>query len=310
MLHRNTSTLGQQTYSSAFTGQEFFLADHQVNGQAVLPAVAYLEMARAALADALPEAAGAMQLELRHVVWSQPIVVTQARSISVAVFAEQGDQIGFEVYSQEGSAEVTHCQGSCVLLDQAAPVTLDLDGLRARMDRGAMPGAALYPLFAAKGLNYGPAFQAITALHRGQDQVLVDLKLPAAARKGGFVLQPSMMDCALQGSIALIDDLLRGSGKSSLPFAVEAVRVMGFCTEQMAAWVKFSHGRPNASAGLIKIDIDLCNMDGTVCVQMRGFSSRPIENVGSFDEAHYHSIIAGLVSKELTVDQAVQIGIV
>src|SRR5690349_7710199 len=59
LLHRNTSDLGEQRYRSTFAGDEFFLADHQVkpDGQSahkVLPGVAYLEMARAAIADALP----------------------------------------------------------------------------------------------------------------------------------------------------------------------------------------------------------------------------------------------------------------
>ena len=52
LLHRNTSTLSEQRFTSTFTGEEFFLMDHQVQGQKVLPGVAYLEMARAALTAA------------------------------------------------------------------------------------------------------------------------------------------------------------------------------------------------------------------------------------------------------------------
>ena len=53
LLQQNTSDLSEQRYSSIFTGREFFLADHRVKGQSVLPGVAYLEMARAALAQAV-----------------------------------------------------------------------------------------------------------------------------------------------------------------------------------------------------------------------------------------------------------------
>ena len=52
LLQQNTSDLTEQRYSSTFTGGEFFLADHVVRGQRVLPGVAYLEMARAAVAAA------------------------------------------------------------------------------------------------------------------------------------------------------------------------------------------------------------------------------------------------------------------
>ena len=41
LLHRNTSDLAEQRFSSTFSGREFFLADHVVRGQKILPAVAY-----------------------------------------------------------------------------------------------------------------------------------------------------------------------------------------------------------------------------------------------------------------------------
>jgi len=54
LLHGNTSDLSAQRYTSTFTGDEFFLADHRVRAdgrtvQKVLPGVACLEMARAAI---------------------------------------------------------------------------------------------------------------------------------------------------------------------------------------------------------------------------------------------------------------------
>ncbi|MGO4774759.1 ketoacyl-synthetase C-terminal extension domain-containing protein, partial [Lysobacter sp. 2RAB21] len=61
LLHVNASTLRQQRYRSTFDGSESFLRDHRVRlregrVEHVLPGVAYLEMAAAAIADALPDA--------------------------------------------------------------------------------------------------------------------------------------------------------------------------------------------------------------------------------------------------------------
>ncbi|MGH8077239.1 MAG: hypothetical protein ACREPE_07945, partial [Lysobacter sp.] len=60
LVHSNVSTLTQQRYRTGLTGEEFFLRDHRVRMPsgatlAVLPGVAYLEMARAAIVDAVPE---------------------------------------------------------------------------------------------------------------------------------------------------------------------------------------------------------------------------------------------------------------
>src|SRR5436190_1503955 len=72
LLQRNTSDLSEQRYSSTLTGDEFFLADHRVKGQKVLPGVAYLEMARAAVEQAWPRP-DSVVLELHNTVWAQPI---------------------------------------------------------------------------------------------------------------------------------------------------------------------------------------------------------------------------------------------
>src|SRR6267154_2035512 len=105
LVHRNTSDLNEQRYSSTFTGEEFFLTDHQVKaeGQAarkVLPAVAYLEMARAAMLQAASARPESTVLELRNTVWAQPIVVGESGEINIALLPNDHDQIDYEIYSQ------------------------------------------------------------------------------------------------------------------------------------------------------------------------------------------------------------------
>ncbi|WP_217563191.1 beta-ketoacyl synthase N-terminal-like domain-containing protein, partial [Paenibacillus sp. GbtcB18] len=48
LLHENISDLWELKYRSRFTGEEFYLSDHMINGQRILPGAAYLEMAREA----------------------------------------------------------------------------------------------------------------------------------------------------------------------------------------------------------------------------------------------------------------------
>ncbi|NKB24233.1 MAG: hypothetical protein GKR87_07640 [Kiritimatiellae bacterium] len=46
LVHENTSDFEEQRFSSTFTGDEFFFADHVIQGRRVLPGMAYLEMAK------------------------------------------------------------------------------------------------------------------------------------------------------------------------------------------------------------------------------------------------------------------------
>ena len=96
LLHLNTSCLNQQSYRTSFTGDEFFLTDHRVSTegdslQKVLPGVAYLEMARAAVEQAWGGRPEGAVLELRQTVWARPIVVgDESKAISIALMANEG----------------------------------------------------------------------------------------------------------------------------------------------------------------------------------------------------------------------------
>jgi polyketide synthase PksL len=337
LLHANTSDLSEQRYSSTFTGEEFFLTDHRVRTdggavQKVLPGVAYLEMARAAIEQASPIRPESSILELHDTVWLKPVVVTDPKRVSIALFATDNDRVDYEIYSIEAEQETLHCQGQAVFSRQSAPARLDIEQLSRQMGQGRLDAADVYTIFARMGLNYGPAHQGITVIHLGEEQVLAQLRAPAVVEisQHGYVLHPSLMDSALQASIGLIVDLNKVPTKPYLPFAVESLRVVSACAKEMVAWARYSKGsKPGDKT--VKVDIDLCDQQGNVCVQMRGFASRAlggeitsgrqktinklahnrstlIEDNAPFDSAFYQKLIAGVLNGAVSVDEAVELG--
>src|SRR6266545_3328709 len=295
LLHRNTSDLSEQRYSSTFTGEEFFLADHQarVDGRAdqkVLPGVAYLEMARAAIERALPSRPESTILELRNTVWAQPVVVDEKKQVSISLAANDQDQIDYEIYSQDSEQEIVHCRGRAVWSREPAPAALDLDQLKGQMGRGQLEPSSVYALCAGMGLIYGPSFQGITTIHRGNGQALAQLRLPSvvADTSGDYVLHPSLMDGALQAAVGLIDDASE-SIQLRLPFALDSLRIISPCATDMIAWVRYSPGSQAADT-VAKLDIDLCDERGNVCAQMRGLSSRALGKAISTTAAESRAI--------------------
>ena len=77
LVQRNTSTLWEQQFSSTFHGDEFFLADHVIKEHRIMPGVAYLEMAHAAVREAIGANASyeKSRLHLSHIVWVRPLIV-------------------------------------------------------------------------------------------------------------------------------------------------------------------------------------------------------------------------------------------
>jgi acyl transferase domain-containing protein/acyl carrier protein len=339
LLHRNTSNLNEQRYSSTFTGEEFFLADHRVsvNGspsQKVLPGVAYLEMARAAIELAASVQPESSVLELRNTVWLKPVVVAEHKQISVGLIADENDQINFEIYSVENDQETVHCQGQAVFCRQPATAKLNLEQLKMQMGQGRWEAAHVYALLAAMGLNYGPAHQGINAIYLGKKQVLAQLCLPGILKTSQpeYLLHPSLMDSALQACIGLMmDDKNQIPDKPYVPFILESLRILSPCTGDMFAWLRHSQGS-TPERRTIKLDIDLCDHQGNICVQMHGVASRPLEaqprpspeklshfsahagsngikNGSSFDSIFYQKLITDVINHEVSVDKAVELAL-
>lgn len=281
LLHSNTSDLAQQRYTSVFTGEEFFLKDHEINGRKILPAVAYLEMVRAAVIQAMPERPEAAVLDLRDTVWLQPLAVAASKSVSIDLSVmpspDGGELIGYEVYSLEADERIVHSQGNVTFGHQTGSSPADIRQLQAGMRPEHMTADDLYAAFARAGVNYGPAHQGVASIRLGHQQCLARLTLPAVVENDhrDYELHPSLMDSALQASVNLLADLADVPNQVSLPFALESLRVLAPCTREMFAWVRFAEGSQPKDK-VAKLDIDLMDQDGQLCAQIRGLSFRAL----------------------------------
>jgi polyketide synthase PksN len=133
-------------------------------------------------------------------------------------------------------------------------------------------------------IEYGPAHRGIESIDAGSDAlgyryVLAKIKLPACVSETGeqYVLHPSVMDCALQASIGLKFDQTSQSSEAQaqpvVPFAVETVEILDRSPVCGYAYVRERAGQPRDSKTQ-KLDIDICDESGRVCVRLKGFTSR------------------------------------
>ncbi|MBC9915658.1 polyketide synthase, partial [Chitinophaga varians] len=249
LLHRNISSLQEQGYSATFTGDELFMAGDSLHKE--LPAAVFPEMARAAICQALPEAA-ARQLEIHRMTWEAPLLLNGPREVNIALLAKNNTAIDFEIYSPDGDADTVYCQGHVSITAKSSPAKLDITQLKRRLN-----GALLHADEVYATSSYGASYQAIVAIYRGEQQLLAHLKVPAVAGHAAFMLHPVIMEGALQASMVLVTGLRR-----SLQFnLINTVRVLHDCPEEMFAWVR------QAANG---VDIDLCDLQGNICVQLLG----------------------------------------
>ncbi|KJH66471.1 SDR family NAD(P)-dependent oxidoreductase [Chromobacterium violaceum] len=291
-LSQNVSDLSCQRYITVFDGEEFFLKQHVVGGHRIFPGVGHLEMARAAV-----ELAAGKPPSLGNIVWLRPLILDRRpRQVEVTLTPEDDGRVRFEISSREydsasgaatGEPEL-HSQGMASFDVTPAASGIDLEALRSRTDGGTLSAEQCYRAYREMTFEHGPAYQGLRSIRLGRGEVLAELALPPC-RQGSlddYLLHPSLMDSALQAAIALslgadvalaghARDGLPSANRPTLPFALDALRVSGHLSERMWARVSCAdRSQSDGAAGLQRLDIELFNEAGELCVAMLGFSSR------------------------------------
>lgn len=277
LLQENASTLGELRFRSEFSGEEFFLRDHRVYGQKVLPGVSYLEMARAAYARTA-SASQPLRFNMQQILWLQPAIAAQRTTTLYLGLSEREEGlVDYRVYSEnDGQPRTIHSQGVIVpCLNDAIPEsrTLDLERLKSQMTGPDYLPAQCYQTFRSMGLEYGESFQCIEQLLTGEGQVLARIALPNVAAMPAFGLHPSLMDAALQTSLGLYGSAPRPD-VAYVPFALEQLAVFGEIAGRLWVWLRLATTENAADPQVQKMDVDLCDEQGRICVSMRGFSTR------------------------------------
>ncbi|MCP5004444.1 MAG: zinc-binding dehydrogenase, partial [Planctomycetes bacterium] len=228
---------------------------------------------------------------LKNVVWAQPIVANcSVRKVHIGLYVEDDGQIQYEVYTESEDEEgtIVHSQGVAEFKVKEENSTLDIQNLRSQMNQGTLKIDSCYQAFKELGIDYGEGHRGIREIYQGEDQILARLSLPSSvkATQSEYVLHPGLMDSALQSSIGLIlnncalPDDREAPLKPSLPFALESLEIVAPCTSVMYAWVRHSSVRAQPEK-VQKLDIDLCDDEGNVCVKMRGLTLQEFEITSS-----------------------------
>lgn len=275
LVQRNTSDLAGQRFSSRFDGNEWFFSGHRVNGRKVLPGVAYLEMARAAVERSMVDADAVVAL--KHVAWRQPMVHDGGDLDIDIELVEQGEgQIRFEIRGSAADGP-SYCTGVALVGSAERLVPLDLGTIAGVTNQQRLTPEQCYQVFGEMGLAYGESFRRINTLQAGNGQVLASLLRGEQAP--GCELPPGLLDSALQAALglALLEPLqAQREHQPLVPFALDRV-VLGeldLLKQPCQAWVRYS--ADHQPGRINKLDLDICDEQGRIALRLQGFSSRKL----------------------------------
>ena len=264
LLHRNVSDFAGLRWQTRLPGDAPVWADHHVGGVRVLPGMAALEMARAAAERGT--GSNAAGWSFTDWMWTRPVLDGGGVTEIESVLHRQGDVLAFTLAQADGE----RVRGSLRPLSGEAPAALDLAALRAAAPR-IVPPAECYARLRADGVEHGPAFQVLTHIQAGDGFVLAQIKLgrrqqPALAE---MPLHPVVLDAAIQAWAALDGDHPPGA---AVPFACRRLDMWGPCEPVM--WARIRRASVPQAEGLIRLDIELLDKDGSPRVVFHDLSLR------------------------------------
>ncbi|MDA8562037.1 SDR family NAD(P)-dependent oxidoreductase, partial [Gammaproteobacteria bacterium] len=274
LLQENNSNISELKYSSVFTGDEFFLKDHVVNGRKILPGVAYLEMARAAAFEATHDSeniANSKPIILKNILWARPIIVDdKPQTINIALYSDN-QKIDYEVRSDTNTI---YSQGQIIVGDKLKyPDILSIDSIIKRC-KNTMNAADIYNMSKSQGIEYGSSFQGIKNLNYSNEEVLANLEFSNLA--SGYILNPAILDSAIQASIVLnsTGDMV----DPYVPFAIKELRIYDSLENVKYSYVKLSDASKDKvkKNSIKKLDIFLLDEAGNVLLEFKELLARPM----------------------------------
>ncbi len=270
LVSKIESGLHETKYISEFTGQEFFLKDHQVSHNKILPAVVYLEMA----ASAANNAFGLPARKIHHVVWIQPVVVPDRKEVFLTLHSAQ-ESVKYEIYSQKENKKILHGQGEIVLQkghSYSPEDRLDIVGIQARCSR-KIEKEECYSIFHKAGIDYGDSFQGIQEIYANSTEALSSLKWNGVHDLERFFLHPSIMDSALQTVLGLLKDSSKDSFDLALPFAMDSMEIFSCVATAKYAYIE---KEAQQKSGIFCCQVTISDEYGHPLVRMHGLCLKSI----------------------------------
>ncbi|MFE7559174.1 SDR family NAD(P)-dependent oxidoreductase [Kitasatospora sp. NPDC057500] len=205
-----------------------WVRDHRVYDAVVLPGTAMLELA---LRTALARTGGAHRTLADVGLHSHLTLAEEPVTVALGWRDDVTGGGSFTLSSLEPGAQgwVRHASAR-VLAEDTAPALPSFPERLLGLE--AAPAGAFYADCAARGLNYGPAFQGVLGLRAEAAQCLAEVRLPDGLLVSGHPhrLHPALWDAALQASIPLFP-----GEEAAVPVGVDRIHLHQDLAEPVTA---------------------------------------------------------------------------
>lgn len=302
LVHKNISTIKSVCFKTTLNKDDFYLSNHIIKNQMILPGVVYLEMARIAGKIADPD--NHINV-IKNISWLRPLVVNQeVQDITIKIIPKNMG-VDYEIYSSEEDKNTFYSQGNLSHLDFPIPQPLCSINAMEKMEH-ALNKSDLYHHFQEIGANYGEAFQALVWLKKTDDHTALSYyRIPEMIESSApeYGLHPSIMDSMLQTAAILgLTDDRKNKSQLGLPKALDMIRIYSSPPETGYIYV-----RP-INENDYTYNLQLYNESGEVCLDLLGLQFDSVCNKSqthqdlSINESNLFNLTLGYLSQLMASD--------
>lgn len=281
LLHKNTSVLGEQRFTSEFDGSESCFEAYP-GGHKHLSSYAYPELVSAAIKHSLPDIKH-VSFKLLELTIAQPFVITDAaeKALHIVVIAKDEQQLMFEVFSSlPQGGNVIHAQGFVQLTPTQSSVSGGDNILKAIVADCVTPKISegehnrLFDAWRQCGTqeiaNLGSIF--VSNKHLLVRTVVVSSQQNLAEM---YQLHPGMLRWLTMASFALLGS--QPERTELVPESSEFISYNEFHRQQDlsgAAWLLVENYTQHSDT-IYSVDVVLCNEAGQACVRLTDLRFKP-----------------------------------
>ena len=278
---RRDSASGELTFEAEMLAAEpAWLADHRVFGLVVAPGSLFGSLA----AEALSQALGPGGVLIEDLRLHAPLVFAgnerdgpepgDARTVQVVVSRPaSGSAIDVRIHSRVGPGEAwtLHAEARALHADgevyggDAAPEALRAGLATDQVDR-------FYAERAEQGLQYGPAFQVVTAIRSGPGEAVGEITLPPQLDRAGLHFHPAELDGCLQVLAAASGE--QDARSCFLPVGWERLWLAGPLPERVLCHAVVREPLEEGDPAVLAADLRLYGPDGAAVGALNGVAVR------------------------------------
>ncbi|WP_127530131.1 SDR family NAD(P)-dependent oxidoreductase [Paenibacillus kobensis] len=261
------------TYSVILKKSDILADHHRVDGRAVLPGAAQIELALYAARRTAGDG-----WKLSRIVWLEPVVVDQEEQ-EVAVTAQYGSgELLVELAGSRGGASAIYARAEFQQADSASRPETDRRSVPSDIEArcrylGGQEWA--YTPERSGDVAYGPYFQGLQQVWGSGTESLAFFRLPqlAARDSAKYELHPVVLDCVLQTLKGIQPvDRRDGAGTVLIPYALEGLEWIDPLPTQAYIYARVTG--PN------RFSIEMMDESGTVCLRVKEIALREIKSAG------------------------------